>query len=139
MTNPTTHTPEREERFLTALSETANVTLACKLAGVPRLTIYGWRDADPAFKARWAEALDRGVEALEDEMMRRAKEGVDRPVFYQGEECGAIREYSDTLAIFLAKGARPEKYRENIKTEITGTLTLEQLVTQAAAPKKEGT
>lgn len=52
--------------------------------------------------------------------MRRAREGVDEPVFYQGDECGSVRKYSDTLAIFLLKGAMPEKYRENTRMELTG-------------------
>lgn len=31
-----------------------------------------------------------------------------------------IREYSDNLAMFMLKGMRPEKYRENWKGEISG-------------------
>ena len=34
------------------------------------------------------------------------------PVYYQGKEVGQIRKFSDTLLIFLLKGARPETYRE---------------------------
>jgi hypothetical protein len=33
-----------------------------------------------------------------------------------------IKEYSDTLAIFLLKAHAPEKYRENSKVELTGGL-----------------
>ena len=37
-------------------------------------------------------------------MRRRAIEGVDKPVFYMGEECGYITEYSDTMLAMLANG-----------------------------------
>ena len=61
-----------------------------------------------------------GISALEDEAHRRAFEGVPEPVFHQGVECGSVRKYSDTLAIFLLKAHRPEKYRENSRMELTG-------------------
>jgi hypothetical protein len=31
-----------------------------------------------------------------------------------------VREYSDTLLIFLLKGARPQKYRDNVRQEVSG-------------------
>ena len=52
------------------------------------------------------------VSTGEDEAVRRAHDGVDEPVFYQGKACGVVRKYSDTLLIFLLKGRRPEKYRD---------------------------
>jgi hypothetical protein len=54
-------------------------------------------------------------------MWRRAVEGTDKPVFSRGVEVGVIREYSDALAMFLAKGHRPKKYRE--RQEIRKTVT----------------
>jgi len=33
-----------------------------------------------------------------------------KPVYYQGEQCGEVREYSDTLLIFILK-ARDPAYR----------------------------
>ena len=68
-----------------------------------------------------------GAEALEDEATRRAAEGVDEPVFHQGAQVGTIRKYSDTLAIFLLKGAMPEKYRDNAKLELSGRVDLGKL------------
>src|SRR5580700_4431629 len=35
------------------------------------------------FSTAWDEALERGLDALEDEVMRRAKDGVAEPVYYQ--------------------------------------------------------
>ncbi len=114
-------TPERMAAFLAALvASGGNVTRACEAVSICRMTAYVWRDADPEFAAAWEKAKDAGIDALEDEARRRAFEGFEKPVFHQGAQCGAIREYSDTLTIFLLKGARPEKYRDRVSSEITG-------------------
>lgn len=113
-------TPEKEIAFLAALAATCNVTKACKAAGAGRMTVYEWRKGDEEFASRWEEAMRIGAEALEDEAKRRAFDGVDEPVFYLGVATGTVRKYSDTLAIFLLKGALPEKYRENARMELTG-------------------
>lgn len=71
--------------------------------------------------------MKAAVLGLEDEAHRRAFEGVDKPVFYQGDECGTIREYSDTLAIFLLKAHNPEKYRENSKVELEANIRVNDM------------
>ena len=103
--------PRKQDLFLVALTDTVNVTLACRRAGIPRRTVYDWRDADEAFARQWDEALDEGIDLLEAELHRRAFEGVERPVYYKGEQVGTWRFYSDALAMFLLKAHRPERYR----------------------------
>lgn len=121
----TIRTPEKEKEFLEALSETCNVSKACEISDIARSSVYAWRTDDLEFAMRWDKALELGVEALEDEATRRAKSGVDEPVFYQGSQCGTVRKYSDTLLIFLLKGAKPEKYRERIDSNMnhSGNIT----------------
>lgn len=114
MANRTNRTPETIEQFLEGLATTASVTAACEIAKIGRTSAYAWRDADPAFAAAWEAALVRGTDALEDEAIRRARLGVDEPVFYQGDECGTVTKYSDTLLIFMLKARRPEVFREQI-------------------------
>lgn len=105
----------KRQKFLDALEETASVSAACKQSGLPRRTAYEWKEADVGFAKAWEAALDRAVGVLEDEAVRRAMVGVDKPVFHQGKRCGVIREYSDTLLIFLLKAQKPEKYRERFE------------------------
>jgi len=106
----TSCTTKKAAAFLDHLAETGNVTSAALAANVPRRTIYFRRRIDPAFAAAWEEALEIGLDALEDEAVRRAREGYWEPVFGGGFECGRKRVYSDLLLIFLLKSGRPHRY-----------------------------
>lgn len=117
-------TPERRLAFLTVLADTANVSRACSGAGIGRTAAYQWRNDDLDFKKSWDEALEIGIGALEDEAHRRAFEGTDEPVHYLGQRCDTIKKYSDTLAIFLLKAHRPDKYRERFEGQLSGDMTL---------------
>jgi len=126
------------DSFLAALAAVGNVSEAAKAAGVSRAFVYTERKADPAFAALWDDALDSAADVMEREAFRRAVEGVDEPVFgptgrgLGSGEIGTIRKYSDTLLIFLLKGARPNKYRETTRN-INVTLTPEQVAQMSDA------
>ena len=143
-------TPERKAAFCAALAESGIVARACKAVNISRQTAYQWREQQEDFAKEWDRALKIGITALEDEAHRRAFEGTDEPVFYQGVASGSVRKYSDTLAIFLLKAHKPEKYRERMdiqqKTEHSGSIELTDtdraariaaLVSEAAKRKKE--
>jgi hypothetical protein len=100
--------------FLDALGKSAVVLLACRAAGVSRATVYRHRARSGRFARRWDDALEDAVDMLEAEARRRALHGTDRPVYYRGEAVGTVREYSDTLLIFLLKASRPERYRDRL-------------------------
>jgi AcrR family transcriptional regulator len=102
----------KRAKLLTAFGEGLSVAAAAKRAGVGRSTAYEWRSADADFAKAWDEAIEAGTDVLEDEAVRRAVEGTDEPVFYQGMVCGAVRRYSDTLLIFMLKARRPEKFKD---------------------------
>jgi transposase len=102
----TKRTPEMEQAFLDALCDGYSVNRAAKAAGIGRRTAYEWRDADPEFKQRWLEAVEAGTDTLEDEARDRAM------------------DTSDTLLIFTLKARRPEKYRENVNLNHSGTITV---------------
>ncbi len=48
--------------------------------------------------------------------MRRAVEGVIKPVFHQGKRVGTLRVYSDSLLMFLLRARRPEKFADRAGT-----------------------
>lgn len=88
---------------------------AARLARVGRATVYEWRDADSEFARLWDQAVEEGTDYIEDEAMRRAVQGVGRPVFYKGKAVGTIQEFSDTLIVVMLKARRPHKYRERFE------------------------
>lgn len=146
MEQPNTTSEKRRPKwiraFLAHLALTGNVRASCLAAKIDRADCYKLRNSDQAFAAEWTEALDSAADLLEEEARRRAYAGVQKPVIYQGELMGmwvdatgqrvsegtpgarqiplTVTEYSDTLLIFLLKGERPAKYRDNIKHEHSG-------------------
>jgi hypothetical protein len=54
--------------------------------------------------------IERAVQALESEAVRRALSGVAVPVFHQGRECGSTVKHSDQLLMFLLKTLNPERF-----------------------------
>ena len=127
-------TPEKIEAFVEALCETGQVTKACKAAEISRRTAYYWRQTTAEFALAWDNALRVAVSALEDEARRRAQDGVDKPVYQNGEKVGVVREYSDTLMIFLLKAADPKKYRERLSLTGEDGGPLEVVIKKMYAP-----
>ena len=113
-------TAEKKAQFLEAYAQCGNLTKAAKVVKMNRQTHYKWLRDDDVYTAHFANAKHRAAEALESECYRRALEGTQKPIYQSGALVGKVREYSDTLAIFLLKGAFPEKYRERSSLEHTG-------------------
>jgi AcrR family transcriptional regulator len=136
-------TPKKgwKDVVVAAMATGATVSEAASAAGVSRVTIYRYLQSDAEFKAAFDDAEEQGTDVIEAEATRRAVHGVDEPVIYQGTptligydsadkpcdtkdprcvrcEFFTIRKPSDTLAIFLLKGRRPQKFRERF--ELTG-------------------
>lgn len=99
--------------FLDSLSRTGNVLLSCKAAHIGRRTVYNCRERSEKFARLWDEAIEASNDVLEAEARRRGAQGIDRPIYFQGRRIDVVKEYSDTLLIFLLKANRPEKFRDN--------------------------
>lgn len=78
-------TPEKEHAFLAVLAETGNVTKSAAAIGCGRSAVYEWYRNDPDFAARWDRAIKVAVLGMEDEVKRRAFEGVQEPLTHQGQ------------------------------------------------------
>lgn len=113
----------KKRAFLAAMAEVGNITRAAELADVARSQHYVWITEDPAYVEAFAAAEEEAADRLETEARRRAVQGVEEPVWQMGKYMGTIQKYSDTLLIFLLKGARPEKYKDRTSTELKGALS----------------
>lgn len=116
-----TWTPEKKAQFLASLRKTPNVTVAARAADMARSGAYALRERDTEFAKAWDESIEEGVDMLEAEVSRRAFEGTMKPVTFQGVITDTFLEYSDTLAIFLLKAHRPERFRERTEVKIDTT------------------
>ena len=112
MTREVIRTSESDDAFFDALARGKPPGMAAATVGYTLTFVIELRRSDASFALRWREAEALAIERMEFEADRRAVDGVDRPVFYQGERCGEIREYSDSLLVFRLKAKRPEVYRE---------------------------
>jgi|APSaa5957512535_1039671.scaffolds.fasta_scaffold00673_20 hypothetical protein len=131
--------PARDGKFFGTLEETADVSASARSAGYPRRSVYEWRDKDPAFKAKWDSAWELGVDAMEEEARRRGMVGDDQPVYQGGKLVGKTRKYSDTLLMFMLKGRRPDRFRDNSSLEVAapGGGPVAFNVTLVAAPGRK--
>jgi hypothetical protein len=122
-----------KKAFLDAYRDTGNIRLACAASGVARSTVYKWQEHDAEFSAAFGVAQVEAVEALEAAAYHRAVEGVETAVTAPGRGIvGYEQKFSDTLLIFLLKGAAPEKYRDRMEMRHSGHVqTLAELVAAA--------
>lgn len=145
----------KQRAFLAAFAKLGNIAEACVAAATGRRSHYDWIE-QPEYKAAFEDAKEEAADLLEGEARRRAQYGVREPVVYQGELCYekvvdpetgeitrgskplVIRKYSDVLLIFLLKGLRPEKYRDNM--HVSGSLQVniaERLIAARQRLKKK--
>jgi len=137
----------KKRAFLFAYCETCNLVQAATLCGVHRSSHYHWKNDDADYAEAFRRAEPIAAELLEGRMTDRALNGLRRYKFFKGDPIRmpcqkghpeAIEvldseqkptgvffrhyyelDYPETTAIFLLKGAMPEKYRERYEVRVT--------------------
>jgi hypothetical protein len=84
------------------------------------LTAHDW---PPTVVADVGE-LERVRKALQLFDLRRAKDGVPEPVFYQGQVVGETRRFSDTLAMFILKSKRRDVWGEKQQLDVSANIMM---------------
>ncbi|NPV93562.1 MAG: hypothetical protein HPY50_22630 [Firmicutes bacterium] len=97
--------------FLSTYVKCGNVTRAAKQVGIGRATHYNWLKTDRRYREAFEMVGSAVFDLLYREAVRRAVDGVERPVFYKGVRCGSYRHYSDRLLIKLLTIFNPDKYK----------------------------
>ena len=107
----------RVRAFLAAYRLTASITRSAKAAKIRREAHYRLLERSPHYKALFAAADIEAGQTLRDEAVRRAVEGVSRPLFYHGQRVKGqvVREYSDQLLLALLKARYPREFRERVE------------------------
>ncbi|NYZ69120.1 terminase [Endozoicomonas sp. SM1973] len=120
MSRPKNRSKARDKKFFDGIEAGYGIGLAAKQAGYTRTSVYRYRDEDPSFAESWDEARENYIEELEAEADRRAVEGIEKGVYYQGHQVGTQREYSDALLMFRLKALAPERYRDRQEVKHDG-------------------
>lgn len=100
----------RKALFMAALRDTCNVSRSARQAGLSTSLLYRHRKTMPAFAAEWDAAIAEALDGVEEAILARVRDGVEKPVYYGGAQIGSVRQYSDRLAMFLLSSRRPEIY-----------------------------
>jgi hypothetical protein len=108
--------------FLESLRNSPNVSAAAAAASVSTKTAYEHRKKFLEFAKNWQAALEEGTDNLIGAAYERAQKGVLKPVYQQGKLVGHVREYSDTLTIFLLKNHRPSVYGDKSSLQHSGSI-----------------
>jgi len=110
-------TRDKQIAFLKALEAGGVVSWAAKSVGMCRQSVYRLRRRaeaaggdGAAFLRAWDRARVSGLEQVEDSAILRAVEGVAKPFYYQGEQVGERRHYSERLTMFLLEHGLPTRY-----------------------------
>ena len=105
-------TIRRQNAFLAAYEIRGVVSQAARDAGVSVRAHSNWLNDDEDYAERFHDAHIVCCDLLEAEARRRAVEGVEEEIYFQGEVVGSKMKYSDTILMFLIKGALPDKYAD---------------------------
>lgn len=136
---PPSKAPVWKAALLQALAISGSVGHSCKVANISRSAANAHKRKDAEFSDAWEDALEDATDSLEAEVMRRARDGVDEPVFYLGQQVATVKKFSDNLAMFMLKARRPELYRD-LNLEQLADIIIRRLGTQALpAGVPEGT
>jgi hypothetical protein len=107
----TTSKPQRHDTwplatqaaFLRALSATHSVSEAAKSVGKSRQSAYRLRSKlkGQPFDLAWEVAFHHSYDVLAHTALERALNGVEVPVFFQGEQVGSYRRFDERLTVAL--------------------------------------
>jgi len=96
-------TRAKQVAFLRALSASHSVSDAAKSVGMSRQSAYRLRSRMKGlpFDLAWEVAFHHSYDVLAHAALERALNGVEVPVFFQGEQVGSYRRYDERLTVAL--------------------------------------
>lgn len=114
-------TPGRADMFLEAISSGSEDSEAAEYADITVAAANKRRKTDAKFAAAYKEAREARIETYRMEAKRRAIDGWQEPVFYQGEQIGTTRKFSDRMLEVLLRAEDPDTFGDKHVVEILTT------------------
>lgn len=102
-----------------------NVSAAAAKVGVSPATVHYHQRVDPVFKDKLELSKLEAMNDVEEAITHRGLDGVDDPVFYQGEIVGSRKVYSDSLLMERARALNPERYGRKSQVDINANVSIE--------------
>ena len=93
----------KAREFLSVLSETCNVSEACRQSGLGMTVAYRRRKSDAAFRAAWGQAVAAAYQRLELVLLNRAFTGTEKVIRRRDGSEERMMEYSNELGLKLLK------------------------------------
>jgi len=107
-------------KFLRAYARTGNKSASAKHAGLTVSAINRYAKRNKAFNARMQECVSVLADSLEEEAIRRGRDGYQEEVFQNGELVGFKTKYSDRLLATLLAAHIPGRYGKQV-LEVQGS------------------
>jgi len=105
--------PYIEALQLHGMEHTAAVTAGTTVRAVRKLA-----EMHDEFAYAIDAALEAAADKVEAEVRRRAVDGIEKGIYYQGDKVATEMQYSDSLLLALAKAKRRREFGD--KAEISG-------------------
>jgi hypothetical protein len=146
-------TLDKQLAFLRALSATHSVAEAARSVGLSRTSAYRLRSKlkGKPFDLAWEVAFHHSFDVLAHAALERALNGVEVPVYYQGEMVGTYRRFDERLTVALlgrfTLGGNPvfgrlgpmaERHARDFEALLGRIAAGEDVETGAATPDERG-
>ena len=144
---------DTQAAFLRALSATHSVSEAARSVGKSRQSAYRLRSRlkGQPFDLAWEVAFHHSYDVLAHAALERALNGVEVPIFFQGEQVGSYRRFDERLTVALLQrftaGGNPlfgrlaplaERHARDFEALLARVEAGEPVFTGALAPEDAG-
>ena len=129
-------TAERKAAYIESLEQDGEHTFARLAVGVCDGTVSNHRRDDAAFDQACEDAQHTYRKKFIDELVRRGVNGVEKPVFHNGEIVGHVTEYSDRLLMEHLK-VIDQRYRDKLQIDMAAHITSTDLQLDKLQPESQ--
>lgn len=113
-------TKEKKLEYIETVRRSGLLSKSAEKIGVSPGTVMSHRKSDPAFDEEVNNAMALFADDVEEELYRRAMEGVQKPIVHRGEVVTHVAEYSDRLLELAVKRHKVE-FRDKVSADVNLT------------------
>lgn len=109
--------PDWTEPFLAELCRHGLIHTAARAVGTTPRQVSKYREGNETFEEYVQQALEESNDILELEARRRAVDGIEKGVYYQGVQVATETVYSDSLLVKMLEAKRKQEFSSRIQVE----------------------